>query len=173
MEAPDGQYVNLITTVSATNATIYQVVDPGVSARVFVIIHCTCQLFTDQLTSTLIATPVHTNLDTTDATQEPISQHLKMKILKLEQLSKEFSTHMLIMVHGLLTHGGETGGVVTAITHGEKDTVAVDVVDVHTMQVVAEVDVEVADITVWDEMLDSVSVVVLVVVFKLTIVKIK
>jgi len=187
MDIPDGQYANSTTTVFVINATIYQAVDHGVCARVFAIIHCTYLLFIDQLTSTLIAIPVHTNSDTTDVTPELIFLLLKKKTQRLVQPNKACSIHMPTMVHGLPTHGGETGGVVTVITLLEKVRVrvrvtvtvtvrvtVVDAVDVGVaviMQAVAEVDAQVVDTTVWDEMLDLASVVALI--FKLTIVKIK
>ena len=80
---------------------------------------------------------------------------------------------MPTMVHGLPTHGGETGGVVTVTTDLVRDTmeVVVDVADALTMLVDAEVDAQAVVTTVWDEMSDSASVVVLI--FKLIIVKIK
>jgi len=191
MDIPDGQYANSTTTVFVINATIYQAVDHDVCARVFVIIHCTYLLFIDQLTSTLIAIPVHTNSDTTDVTPELIFLLLKKKTQRLVQPNKACSIHMPTMVHGLPTHGGETGGVVTVITLLEKVRVrvrvrvrvtvtvtvrvtVVDAVDVGVAvitQAVAEVDAQVVDTTVWDEMLDLASVMALI--FKLTIVKIK
>ena len=176
MDIQDGQCANLTTTVFVINATICQVVDHDVSARVFVITHCTYQSSIDQLTFTLTAIPVLTNSDTTDVTPELIFQPPKKKTQKLVQPNKVSSTHMLTMVHGLLTHGGETGGVVTVITLGEKDTVtvvAVDVVVAAITPVVAEVDAQVVVTMLWDEVLDLVSVVVHVVIFKLTIVRIK
>jgi len=183
MDIPDGQYANSTTTVFVINATIYQAVDHDVCARVFAIIHCTYLLFIDQLTSTLIAIPVHTNSDTTDVTPELIFLLLKKKTQRLVQPNKACSIHMPTMVHGLPTHGGETGGVVTVITLLEKVTVtvrvrvrvtvvdAVDVVVAVITQAVAEVDAQVVDTTVWDEMLDLASVMALI--FKLIIVKIK
>lgn len=72
---------------------------------------------------------------------------------------------MPIMGLGLPTHGGEIGGVVTAITHGEKGTDTEDVVDMEDadttvavgVDMVAVVDVDTVGVVImeWDEQLDS------------------
>lgn len=170
----DGQYVDSTTTEYVINVAIFQAEDQDACVKVFAIIHFTCQLSTDLLMCTSIATLAPTSSLTIDASPELTFQFHKKNPKKLVQPSKEYSTHMLTTVHGLPTHGGEIGGVVKVIMLGVNVMALVLLVDVLVELVMDAVDmvdavdtVDVVDMAgvvdmAWDVQWDSALVVELI-----------
>jgi len=163
----DGQYVDLTTTEYVTNVAIFQVEDQDACVKVFDIIHSTCQLSTDLLMCISIATLARTSSLIIDALPELTFRHHKKNPKKLVQPNKESFTRTLTMVHGLPTHGGEIGGVVTVIMLGVKVMVMLVVLvmlvslEVMLVDMVMELVMvmEVMVDMVWDVQLDSALVV--------------
>ena len=116
----DGQFADLTTTEYVINVAISQVEDQDAYVRVFDTIHSTCQLSTDLLKCTSIAILAPTNSHTIDVLPELTYQHHKKNLKKLAQPNREYFTPTLTTVHGLPTHGGEIGGVVTVTMLGVK-----------------------------------------------------